>query len=222
MSVPVGETILTVACLVFLALALYGESRERWGLVRATKPLASLSFLGIALHGPLWGHAENLGIFVALVFSFFGDVFLMWKARPLFLAGLLSFLFGHVAFAAAFVLGGVSGAYSLGGLVLTIACGVPVGAIILRHVDDPMRAPVIAYIAIISCMVALAIGHYGRHGALHIPIAAVAVYLSDISVARDRFLGAGMGNRLWGLPTYYVAQLVFAWGVAASGARLFG
>ena len=35
-------------------------------------------------------------------------------------------------------------------------------------------------------------------------------WMSDISVARARFKSAGFGNRLWGLPLYYAAQLVFA------------
>ena len=48
--------------------------------------------------------------------------------------------------------------------------------------------------------------------------------LNDLSVFRgfkvmidqvDRFTGAGFGNRLWGLPLYYAAQLVFAATAAA-------
>ena len=218
MSTPPGvlqtALILTAGCLVALALALYGEWRERWGLVRLTKPLASAAFLAIALLGPIYGDAFRMGVFVALVFSFFGDVFLMWKARPLFLCGLLAFLFGHIGFAAAFVLGGVSVPYFVGGLVAMGVVAFAVGRWILKHVDDALRAPVIAYITIISLMVALAIGHYGIHGALVVPAAALAFYGSDISVARDRFLGAGMGNRLWGLPLYYTAQLAFAWHLA--------
>ena len=41
-------------------------------------------------------------------------------------------------------------------------------------------------------------------------VGALAFYFSDISVARDRFVGAGFGNRLWGLPLYYFAQILFA------------
>jgi hypothetical protein len=40
--------------------------------------------------------------------------------------------------------------------------------------------------------------------------AAVAFYLSDVSVARDRFVAPGFDNRIWGLPLYYGAQLLFA------------
>ena len=35
-------------------------------------------------------------------------------------------------------------------------------------------------------------------------------FLSDLAVARQRFLRTGFVDRLWGLPLYYGAQLVFA------------
>jgi hypothetical protein len=56
-------------------------------------------------------------------------------------------------------------------------------------------------------------------GGWSLGLAAVAFYLSDISVARDRFAQAGFGNRLWGLPLYYLAQLLFAF---ASGSPSSG
>ena len=41
-------------------------------------------------------------------------------------------------------------------------------------------------------------------------VAALLFYLSDLAVARERFVAPGRTNRLWGLPTYYVAQILFA------------
>jgi hypothetical protein len=40
--------------------------------------------------------------------------------------------------------------------------------------------------------------------------------LSDLSVARDRFVAPGFVNRAWGLPTYFAAQLLLAASVAAT------
>jgi hypothetical protein len=34
--------------------------------------------------------------------------------------------------------------------------------------------------------------------------------LSDISVARDRFVSKAFANRAWGLPMYFAAQLILA------------
>jgi len=39
---------------------------------------------------------------------------------------------------------------------------------------------------------------------------ALMFLVSDLAVARDRFVAQGFINRLWGLPLYYAAQLVLA------------
>lgn len=214
MSVNDAALCFAAAGAVALVVALHGEKHDRWTQVRLSKPFASLGFLGVALTGQVYGNAFHVALFTALVFSAFGDVFLMWRSRPLFLSGLLSFLLGHVAFAAAFVLGGVDPLWFGAGAGAMLLVGLLVGRWILQHVEDTMRGPVLAYITIISLMVALAVGHYGENHQLAVPLGALAFYGSDISVARDRFVGAGFGNRLWGLPLYYAAQFTFAFTVA--------
>ena len=42
---------------------------------------------------------------------------------------------------------------------------------------------------------------------------AIGFYLSDLSVARDRFVVSAFVNRLWGLPLYYAAQVALGWSV---------
>ena len=42
-------------------------------------------------------------------------------------------------------------------------------------------------------------------------LGAVLFYLSDIMVARDRFVAPGFANRLVGLPLYFGGQLLLAW-----------
>jgi uncharacterized membrane protein YhhN len=74
-----------------------------------------------------------------------------------------------------------------------------------------MKAPVIAYMVVISAMVALSIGTVALLGNALIVVGAVAFYLSDISVARERFVASTWTNRAWGLPLYFGAQLVLAW-----------
>ena len=49
-------------------------------------------------------------------------------------------------------------------------------------------------------------------------VGALLFTASDLSVARDRFVQEGFFNRLWGWPTYFVAQLVLAWTVATAAA----
>jgi uncharacterized membrane protein YhhN len=78
-----------------------------------------------------------------------------------------------------------------------------------------MRPPVLAYMAVITAMVALAFGAVVRGGTPWIAIGAVGFYASDLSVARDQFVKPGFVNRVWGLPLYYVAQVVLACTAAA-------
>ena len=73
-----------------------------------------------------------------------------------------------------------------------------------------MKGPVVAYVLVISAMVTLAFGTHGDIPAWLIPTAAVAFMASDVSVARERFIGASLAWRAWGLPLYYAAQLTFA------------
>ena len=45
-------------------------------------------------------------------------------------------------------------------------------------------------------------------------VAALFFYVSDLSVAINRFVSPRFIHRLWGLPAYYIAQLMFAFLVA--------
>jgi uncharacterized membrane protein YhhN len=78
------------------------------------------------------------------------------------------------------------------------------------HVSGSLRAPVVAYLIVISAMVAMAAGTTAAEPGLGILAGAAAFAVSDLAVARERFVAPGVGNRLWGLPLYYLAQALFA------------
>jgi uncharacterized membrane protein YhhN len=67
---------------------------------------------------------------------------------------------------------------------------------------------VLAYITVITAMVALAAGSVWLRASWTLAAGAVGFYLSDLSVARDRFVAPAFVNRAWGLPLYYAAQLL--------------
>src|SRR5207244_435573 len=103
-------------------------------------------------------------IVAALVLSLVGDVFLVGRSKAAFRAGLGSFLLGHVAFGVAFVLRGVDArvtALALGGLAVV---ALVVGRWLWPHVEPKMRASVVAYITVITVMVALAAGTVAARG----------------------------------------------------------
>lgn len=172
------------------------------------KPLASLGFLALALTRE-WPETSGRALMVlGLGLSVLGDVFLLSRARGWFSAGLLAFLLAHVAYALAFV----ERVASVRSVVVAGAFLGVAGAWVLRglwaRLSGAMRALVPLYVLVISLMLALALAT--RMPWLSAP--AILFYLSDLFVARERFLRSGFVNRLIGLPLYYAAQLLFAWG----------
>ena len=71
------------------------------------KAAASLGFLVVAAEAQAWATPHGQAICLGLGLSWFGDVFLLSKARRWFLAGLVAFLLGHVAYVVAFALRGL-------------------------------------------------------------------------------------------------------------------
>ena len=138
-----------------------------------------------------------------------GDVLLLWKdSKVHFLGGLGSFLVAHLAFALSFVLTGqIQWVLSIGLALLIGGIGVGIARWLLPSVPPKLKGPVVAYVVVISLMVTLAWALPFGSGLAQ--LAATLFLLSDISVAIDRFRGGGFLNRLWGLPAYYVAQLLF-------------
>jgi uncharacterized membrane protein YhhN len=83
------------------------------------------------------------------------------------------------------------------------------------HVKGRMRRPVQAYLGVISSMVALSLATVIGRGDARLVVAAVLFLLSDLFVAREKFVEKSKVNTAVGLPLYYVAQLVFAWALTA-------
>lgn len=193
-----------------LAAYLYAEHTGRRVVQWIAKPLASTGFIGVALLLDPLSNVYGRWVMLALGLSMVGDICLISKEKLPFLAGLSSFLLGHVAFAVAFVLLGVDWVMVGVSVGLMGAVGVGVYRWLRPGVPEPMRPPVVAYVVIICAMVAAAMGAWSAGAPLAIPVAASMFWLSDISVARARFKDAPFSNRLWGLPLYYAAQLVFA------------
>jgi uncharacterized membrane protein YhhN len=94
------------------------------------------------------------------------------------------------------------------------------GAVILRwlwpFLRGPYRFAVPLYLAAIMVMVSLAVAASVAALPPIVALGAVAFALSDISVARDRFIERDVFNKAWGLPLYYLAQVIFAISVAGS------
>lgn len=201
-----GFAALTAAALVVLLVA---DARGIQPLRFVAKPLASTGFLGVALAAGALDSRYGMLVLGALVLCWLGDVLLLWHAEAPFRAGLVSFLLGHVAFVAAFALRGVDSLWLVGAALLVAPVGWAALAWLRPHLPDSMRAPVLAYVVVISTMVAFAFGVFPTAGFVLLA-GALFFYVSDLAVARDRFVAPGFGNRLWGLPLYYGGTLLLA------------
>lgn len=205
---------LVVWMAVAVAALLVAERRRLRPGIWVAKPAAALCFVVAALSWGALDSAYGRAILAGLVLSMAGDVLLIPRSQAIFQAGIASFLLAHVAYAVAFLVHGVSAA----GVVVAAALAPVPLLFVLRwlapHVPAEMRGAVYAYMAVITLMVAAAVGLAFAGGPILALAGAVAFYLSDLSVARDRFVAERFVNRAWGLPLYFAAQLMLAASVA--------
>jgi len=209
------DILILTAAAVLLGGLLYFEKQESMRGRVLTKPVLSALFILTALVGP-HSDPKYFGLVLAgLSFCMAGDVFLIFFASPkLFLAGLVSFLTGHVLYTIAFFTRALPGmlTWIVGAGFLAASGAVFVW---LRPNLGKMLFPVVAYMAVITVMVIGAAslmgdekaGFSGRALAFS---GAILFYCSDIFVARQRFVIRQYVNRLVGLPLYYTAQFMIA------------
>lgn len=204
--------------IVATAALLFAESRDSRLGVWIAKPIAAAGFIGAALANGALDSAYGHWILAGLVLSFLGDVLLIPRdAKPAFLAGLVSFLLGHVAYTIAFALHGLDVGSMLVAALPVSAASLFALRYLWPHVQTrapKMQVPVLAYLAVISTMLVCAASTVGRGSTPLILIGAIAFYISDLAVARQRFVAQSFTNKAWGLPLYFGAQLVLAATVA--------
>jgi len=201
---------------VWFAIALLSTAllvTSEWRGVRAgvwlCKPLASLGFvaygwsLGVDTAADRW-------LFAALCACALGDVLLIPNDDRVFQAGVASFGLGHAFYAVAFALRGMHGLTSAISAVVLAVVAWRVYRWLAPGVPAALKAAVAGYCAVITAMVAVAAGTAVATGDVRVAVGAVMFFVSDLSVARDRFVAPGFVNRAWGLPLYYAAQLVLA------------
>lgn len=204
---------------VLLVGLIYAEKTELPTRILMFKTPLSLLFIVAWAIEPAARHS-NFGVLVliALVFCLGGDVLLGLGSKRAFLFGLVSFLLGHILYAVAFFAVGDIGPSMAVGTILLMLSGVFTWRWLEPHLGD-MTVPVLAYIVVISIMVC---GAFGIVGNQTLPTAArgciftgaILFYLSDLFVARQRFVVNAHVNRVIGLPLYYAAQFLLAFSAA--------
>lgn len=169
------------------------------------KPLVMVALIAVTSTLDPSSDFARVMLIIGLVLSMVGDVCLM-VPTDLFVAGLGAFLLAHVFYVIALISLGVSVGGLLVGMILMAALAVVVGRRIVQGAarsDSALAGPVAAYIAVISVMVATAIGT-GRFFAV---VGAVLFATSDSVLGWTRFLSDFSRSRLIVMVTYHLGQI---------------
>lgn len=207
-----------LVCLIAVIGLLFAEWHDSMPGRAISKLTAASMFVWLAVAGGATTTPYGAWLLAGLVLCWSGDALLLPLGQSIwFQLGIGSFLLGHVAYAIAFTrLGPDPLALVVAGVALGVAA-----IFVLRwlrpHVPADFRVAVVAYVTVISAMVVMAVAAVAAGAPLAIAVGAVGFALSDLSVARDRFVAPGFVNGAWGLPLYFAAQLVLAYSAVLVG-----
>lgn len=207
--------------LPILAVFVFGlvraEIRENVRARFVLKPLATvlvIAVAGLAFLEPTQNLAYTAGVLIGLIFSFGGDVALLFHDnRKAFLLGLVLFLLAHIVYTIIF-----AGMTSLSALdvvstLVLVALGVGFYRFIAPNLGT-LRVPVIIYIVVISVMVNRALATFVSPMFTHtqawmIASGAILFYISDMILAAARFWRPFHYHRI-SLAFYYAGQALIA------------
>ena len=210
-------TIVLLLAGFLMPLLLYYESKEIPKGILPVKTTISLLFVVAAFIQPRPVPSYFAWLLPGLIFCLGGDVFLALPQKKMFFLGLATFLVGHIFYLVCFF-------YQTDPTLLIFSGALPISIFSLwiffrlkPHLAT-MMIPVLAYIVVITIMVCGAfslllesrLGYTGRILAF---CGAVCFYISDLFVARDRFIHKGAINRILGLPLYYGGQFLLAFSI---------
>jgi uncharacterized membrane protein YhhN len=210
---PGTAFIIGLSVILLVGLLAFENRADRRGLL-PFKTALSLLFVLVAVSRPQSQPAYAVPMLAGLTLCLIGDVFLALPGQRVFLLGLISFLCGHMAYLIAF--------FHLAAFSYWAVLGLWFGSMIsaptylwLKPYLGTMRPAVLIYIVVITLMLCgawamIATDTLSLSGKRLIFLGAILFYVSDVFVARDRFVAKRFLNRLIGLPMYYAGQFFFA------------
>jgi uncharacterized membrane protein YhhN len=203
----------SLSLLLLVALLVAKKLASGWG-VWICKPALSLLFIVVAMLQTVAWSDFHLFMLAGFVLCFLGDVFLIPAANRMFLAGLVSFLVGHLFYITAFYqLARLDTFLILPALVILL---VNVGIYTwLKEYIQELKGPVLMYMLVISLMVfaacAVAINRDCTILSRILVLGgAVSFFVSDLFVIREQSVHKSFINAALGLPLYYGGQFALA------------
>jgi len=214
--------IFLIAALTFAALEVFALQKNLPRLEYLAKPAVMIAlFLWLWTSVGLQGALLWFGL--GILFSLAGDVLLMISLDRFFLAGLVAFLFAHLAYIIGFntPLPELSG----WGIILAVIIGIN-GVRVMRRVLAPilaqgqlqLRVPITVYGMVISIMLLSALLKltdlsWNANAALLVSLGAFLFYLSDIILAWMKFVSPIHHGRIYNILSYHLGQIALVAGV---------
>lgn len=191
---------------------------RNWRTIRwMAKLTASTAFVILAVTNGAVDSTYGRLILFALIFSWVGDALLLSLQSDFLLAGIAAFFFAHVSFAAAFASQRLDTTWLVIALVVLSAGALAFLRWLWKYLVMPHKIAVPVYLGAITIMTSLAIASSAASMSPLLAAAAISFTASDISVARNRFVERRLANKIWGVPLYYAAQILFAMSVLSHG-----
>lgn len=207
--------ILPTLSLFACALSIWFEAKDLPKLMLKAKLAASLAFVGFAWDVGAWQSTYGQILFIGLVLSLFGDVLLAMKGhKKWFQLGIAAFLLAHVFYAFAFTSTGFASAKLPLVAPVVLIFMIITGLWLRQHLQGIFKIAVPAYLLAIGLMLVFAWCNQAGSAWWWIVTGATLFAVSDLFVARNRFIQADIKNRIIGLPIYYVAQIMLAYSVS--------
>lgn len=201
--------ILSLLIVFSAALTIFFEYQNRQ-MVWLFKPLTMVMIIGTAYIYSERKFFYLWAISVGLVFSLIGDVFLI-VPQTYFIFGLVSFLFAHIFYTAAFLRAG-KGKFSFVSLSAFLV-GFFILASIYSGVSESLKIPVIVYATAISLMLCFALNFYltkKTPESLYALSGAFLFVVSDSILAFNKFTYEFFSAKIFILATYFTAQWLIA------------
>jgi uncharacterized membrane protein YhhN len=214
MAAYIAGWVLRVPAVAAAASALAGSNLLEAGAAIKMLPVV---LLGVSALGSASGKWIGFGLLLSSV----GDACLDMQARDprLFLAGLASFLCGHLCYIAAFLR-----APRRDNAVLALVAAVfPAGMlyVLVPHLKPDLVVPVAVYASVISAMAYAALTRTASgttaKGVRRAAAGALVFVVSDSVLALDKFVSPLPHAKLVVMLTYYAAQLLMSASVHADG-----
>lgn len=148
--------VLIGAAALSAAINWWAVATNRRAVESVAKPLTLVLFLATALAAGAAGSVVGVLLLVGLFFGLLGDIALLGRSEPRFIAGLSAFLVGHIAYVVALAMlfapvwgVTIAGAVAVGALLVVVR---PVLARIWRTRGAALGAACIVYAGVIAAM----------------------------------------------------------------------